>query len=252
MIQWIEADAPLPPTSQALGPESEAPGLLAAGRDLSPDRLIEAYRQGIFPWFSPGQPVLWWSTDPRMVLPVDAFKLSRSLRKTIQRFRRTPGCEIRIDSACPDVMRACAQTPRAGQQGTWIVPEMQEVYAMWHQLGFVHSVETWMDGELVGGLYGVNIGRMFYGESMFAHRTDASKIALSALICFCREARIEVIDCQQETRHLASLGARPWPREQFERHLDKVRDLLAPPQWSYDDKLWEHLGLDNPDADIGA
>lgn len=123
---------------------------------------------------------------------------------------------------------------------------------MWHQLGFVHSVETWMDGELVGGLYGVNIGRMFYGESMFAHRTDASKIALSALICFCREARIEVIDCQQETRHLASLGARPWPREQFERHLDKVRDLLAPPQWSYDDKLWEHLGLDNPDADIGA
>jgi len=238
MIPWLQPDTPFPDTSQALGPDSDAPGLLAAGHDLSPARLEAAYRRGIFPWFSEGQPVLWWTTDPRMVLPVSEFKLSRSLRKTLQRFLRTPGCEVRVDSAFDAVMSACASTPRDGQSGTWILPEMREVYAHWHQLGRVHSVETWIDGSLVGGLYGVNIGRMFFGESMFAHRTDASKIALAALVAFCRRHDIGVIDCQQETAHLASMGARPWPRHEFEAHLSRVTPLPPPTNWAYDETTW--------------
>lgn len=241
MIPWLNASSPFPDTATALGPDSDTPGLLAAGGDLSPTRLKQAYRRGIFPWFSHGQPILWWSTDPRMVLPVTEFKLSRSLRKAIQAFRRTPGCEIRIDSACPEVIRACAQAPRQGQSGTWILGSMQLAYIEWHRQGSVHSVEAWCQGALVGGLYGVNIGRMFYGESMFARQTDASKIALAALVCFCRAHQIDVIDCQQETAHLASLGARPWPRSRFEAHLREAIVGKAPPLWSYDDGLWSHL-----------
>jgi leucyl/phenylalanyl-tRNA--protein transferase len=246
MIAWLEPDDPLPDTALALGPDSDAPGLLAAGHDLSPRRLTEAYRRGIFPWFSVGQPVLWWTTDPRMVLPVAEFKLTRSLRKTIQAFRRRPGCEVRIDHAFERVAEACATTARAGQDGTWIVPEMRAVYAQWHAEGAVHSFETWMNGELVGGLYGVCIGRMFFGESMFARRTDASKIALAALVCFCRAHGIDVIDCQQETAHLASLGARAWPRARFEAHLRAVVDLPLSDPWAYDESLWS--GLAAPSA----
>lgn len=241
MIPWLEPSDALPDTKLALGPDSEAPGLLAAGRDLSPARLTEAYRRGIFPWFSEGQPVLWWTTDPRMVLPVSEFRLQRSLRKVIQKFRQTPGCEIRIDHAFDQVMHACSSIKRMDQDGTWIVPDMQTVYGIWHAQGAVHSFETWIDGELVGGLYGVNIGRMFFGESMFARRTDASKIALAALICFCREHGIELIDCQQETAHLASLGARPWPRTRFDDHLRSVVDLAPVSSWNYDASYWHHL-----------
>lgn len=248
MIPWLEPHTPFPDTALALGPDSDAPGLLAAGAELSTERLRQAYERGIFPWFSQGQPVLWWSTDPRMVLPVAEFKVSRSLRKTVQRFRRTPGCEVRIDSHFDAVLHHCAQTPRTDQAGTWIVPEMRAVYSQWHRQGQVHSFETWVDGDLVGGLYGVNLGRMFFGESMFSHRTDASKIALAALICFCRAKGIEVIDCQQETRHLASLGARPWPRARFEGHLKRVVPLLSPTDWTYDDSLWSHLGPAEPAA----
>ena len=253
MIPWLDAHSPFPDTRQALGPDSEAPGLLAASADLSLRRLQDAYRRGIFPWFSEGQPVLWWTTDPRMTLHAPEFKLSRSLRKTIQRFRQTPGCEIRIDHALHAVMAHCAQTPRHGQQGTWIQPAIQRTYLAWHaawrearRQGLspnhgVHSVETWVDGQLVGGLYGVNVGRMFYGESMFALQTDASKIALAALVCFCRQAGIPRIDCQQETSHLASLGARPIPRAEFEGHLNAVIDQAAPQDWSYHDHIWAHL-----------
>lgn len=241
MIPWLEPESPFPDTATALGPDSDAPGLLAAGADLSPARLTQAYRRGIFPWFSPGQPVLWWTTDPRMVLPVSEFKVSRSLRKTLHRFQRTPGCEIRIDHAFDRVTLACASTPRDGQQGTWIVPEMREVYRQWHQGGAVHSFETWIDGELVGGLYGVCLGRMFFGESMFAWRTDASKIALAALVCFCRAEGISLIDCQQQTAHLASLGARPISRREFEHHLSTVVDQERPRVWAYDPSLWSHL-----------
>ena len=133
---------------------------MAAGGRVTPQRLEEAYRSGIFPWYSPGQPVLWWSPDPRMVLPVAEFRLSHSLRKTLRRFLRTPGCEVRFDSAFRRVIEACAHTPRDGQDGTWIVPAVMAAYAAWHEAGRVHSVETWIDGELVGGLYGVAIGRM--------------------------------------------------------------------------------------------
>ncbi len=245
MLAWIDDDTPLPPTSGALGPGSDAPGLVAAGGRVTPRRLEEAYRHGIFPWYGPGQPVLWWSPDPRMVLPVAEFRLSHSLRKTLKKFVRTPGCEVRIDHAFRAVIEACAGTPRDGQDGTWIVPAMVEAYTQWHRLGRVHSVETWVDGQLVGGLYGIGIGRMFFGESMFAHRTDASKIALCALIAFCREHGIALIDCQQNTRHLASLGAREVSRAAFEAHLARASGAADIADWTYDSALWRHV-LDAP------
>lgn len=245
MIAWLPDDpddrTPFPPTSAALGVHSEAPGLLAAGGPLSLWRLEQAYRHGIFPWYSRGQPVLWWSPDPRMVLPVAEFRLHRSLRQALRRFLATPGCEIRFDSAFEQVIAACASTPREGQRGTWIVPALRRAYTEWHRAGAVHSVETWVDGRLVGGLYGVNLGRMFFGESMFSHATDASKIALAALVAFCRAHGIALIDCQQATGHLASLGAREWPREAFERHLALTLGSEAPPRWTYDPAHWAQL-----------
>jgi len=242
MVPWLRsARDPLPDPSLALGAESGAPGLLAAGGTLTPERLAEAYDKAVFPWYSQGQPVLWWSPDPRMVLFSDAFKLSRSLRKTLQRFVQTPGCEVRIDSSFEQVIRACAGSPRPGQDGTWIVPEMVDAYLRWHRLGAVHSVETWIDGALVGGLYGVSLGRMFFGESMFSRRSDASKIALAALVCFCRAQAIPLIDCQQNTRHLASLGARELPRAEFRRLIAPRLGEPAPQDWSYDPSLWRHL-----------
>ena len=212
---------------------TDAPGLLAAGGGLSVARLLAAYRQGIFPWYAPGQPILWWSPHPRMVLPVAEFRLRRSLRKVLQRFLGTAGCEIRFDHDFGAVTRACASTPRAGQVGTWIVPEMRQAYQRLHEAGHAHSVETWVDGQLVGGLYLILIGRMAYGESMFAHRTDASKIALCALVAWCRRSGVAWIDCQQETSHLASLGARPISRSHFEALLHERVDSPSPP-WAYD------------------
>jgi leucyl/phenylalanyl-tRNA---protein transferase len=246
-LHWLDTDdAPFPPTSQAFGPDSEAPGLLAAGGPLSLARLEAAYRRGIFPWYSEGQPVLWWAPDPRMVLPVAEFKISRSLRKTLQRFMRSPGCDVRFDSAFDRVMGACAGTPREGQPGTWILPPLQRAYSAWHREGAVHSVETWVDGQLVGGLYGVGIGRMFFGESMFSHASDASKIALAALVAFCRAHGIALIDCQQNTEHLASLGAREISRADFEGHLALTLGAQGPPRWSYDAAHWAQLGLNTP------
>jgi leucyl/phenylalanyl-tRNA--protein transferase len=242
-IPWLQADTPLPPTSGALDDSTDAPGLLAAGGDLRLSRLREAYSHGVFPWYGQGQPVLWWSPDPRMVLFTDEFKLSRSLRKTLQKFARTPGCELRIDSAFRRVITACAGMPRDGQDGTWIVPEVIDAYCRWHAEGRVHSVETWIGGELVGGLYGVSLGRMFFGESMFAHRTDASKIALAALVAFCRARGIETIDCQQRTVHLASLGAREIPRRDFRQRLGMALAHVDVADWSYDLRLWEQIGI---------
>ena len=242
MITWLHGpDDPLPDTRRALGPDSDVPGLLAAGGGLGPQRLTEAYSKGVFPWYSEGQPVLWWSPDPRMVLLTDEFKLSRSLRKTIQGFARSPGCEVRIDSAFRRVIGACAGTPREGQNGTWIVPEMVDAYVDWHAQGRVHSFETWIDGELAGGLYGVSLGRMFFGESMFSHRTDASKIALAALVCFCRARGMPMIDCQQHTGHLASMGARELPRAAFEARLTPILGKPPVTDWTYDLGLWRYL-----------
>jgi len=248
MIPWLdECDIDFPPTAQALGPDSDAPGLLAAGGDLSPARLRLAYSRGIFPWYGAGQPILWWSTDPRMVLQVDEFRLTRSLRKTLQHFALDPGCEIRVDSATPAVLAACASSSREGQSGTWILPEMQEAYLRLAGQGLLHSIETWMDGELTGGLYGINLGRMFFGESMFMRRTDASKIALAALICLCRRHGIAWIDCQQNTGHLASLGARERARAEFEAHLARTVEQAAPVDWRFRPADWALL-----DDRIGA
>jgi len=253
VLAWLRSPHDrLPDTRQALPAGSEAPGLLAAGGELTTERLTEAYSKGVFPWYSTGQPVLWWSPDPRMVLMTEEFRLKRSLRKTLAKFIRTSGCEVRIDSAFRRVIEACAATPRDGQDGTWIVPEMVEAYVAWHQLGRAHSVETWIDGELAGGLYGVNLGRMFFGESMFSHRTDASKIALAALVCFCRAHGIAMIDCQQRTGHLASLGGRELPRTEFERRLSLALGERGILDWSYDVSLWRHLGLGaGADQDTG-
>jgi leucyl/phenylalanyl-tRNA--protein transferase len=252
MLTWIDSeDDALPPGRWAQGPDEEAPGLVAVGGRVTLRRLEEAYRKGLFPWYSAGQPVLWWSPEPRMVLPVAEFRLSRSLKKTLRHFVRTPGCEVRVDSAFEQVIRACAQTPRHGQDGTWIVPEMIDAYIAWHRAGRVHSVETWVDGRLVGGLYGIAIGRMFFGESMFAHATDASKIALAALICLCRDRGVPLIDCQQNTRHLASLGAREVTRTAFEAHLSQVLAADEVGDWSYDSSQWRHL-LGSPAPAGGA
>jgi len=235
MVFWIDGETPLPRPGTV--PE-EVPGLVAAGGRLTPARLDEAYRQGLFPWFGPGQPVLWWSPDPRMVLPVADFRLTRSLRKTLQRFLHTPGHEIRFDADFPAVMQACAQAPRDGQDGTWIVPDMVRAYAQWHGAGRTHSVETWVDGVRVGGLYFVSIGRMVFGESMFSHRPDASKLALAALVAACRARGIAWIDCQQHTDHLASLGAREVPRAAFERHLSLALGGEDITDWTYDPAHW--------------
>jgi leucyl/phenylalanyl-tRNA--protein transferase len=241
MLRWIDDQGPLPEAEHALGADTDAPGLVAAGGHITTERLDEAYRKGIFPWYGPGQPVLWWSPDPRMVLPTAEFKLQPSLRKTLRRFLRTPGCEVRFDSDFRAVIAACAQTPREGQDGTWIVPAVADAYAAWHDAGTAHSVETWVDGQLVGGLYFVNIGRMCFGESMFAHRTDASKIALAAFVAACRARGVALIDCQQNTGHLASLGGREIPRRDFQTHLALTLGAGPVADWTYDESAWALL-----------
>jgi leucyl/phenylalanyl-tRNA--protein transferase len=208
-------DLSFPPVTQALRSPN---GLLAAGGDLSAARLLEAYRHGIFPWFSEGEPILWWSPDPRMVLIPGEFKISRSLLKTLRKGQY----EIRTDSAFEQVMRACA-APREPEGGTWITEEMINAYCELHHMGYAHSVETWMEGELVGGLYGISIGRMFYGESMFSQRPDASKIALAHLCAQLEKWNFGIIDCQMNTPHLASLGAREIPRKEF---VARLQDLI--------------------------
>ena len=214
MITLLHRDTPFPPVELAL---SKPNGLLAAGGDLQAARLLDAYRHGIFPWFSDGDPVLWWSPDPRMVLFPDEFKISHSLRKTLQK----GNYEIRTDTAFEQVMRACA-SPREGQDGTWIQEEIVEAYVRLHHMGLAHSIETWMGGELVGGLYGVSLGRMFYGESMFSRKTDSSKIALAHLVLQFKRWGIGMIDCQMNTAHLATLGAREIPRKQFILQLQEL------------------------------
>jgi leucyl/phenylalanyl-tRNA--protein transferase len=172
---------------------------------------------------------------------VAEFRLSHSLRKTLRRFRRSRGCEVRFDSAFGRVIEACAHTPREGQDGTWIVPAMVEAYTDWHHEGVVHSAETWIDGELVGGLYFVSLGRMCFGESMFAHRTDASKIALAAFVAACRARGVTLIDCQQNTAHLASFGAREISRSAFLVHVEQAVAAGAPLDWTYDESAWDLL-----------
>jgi leucyl/phenylalanyl-tRNA---protein transferase len=241
-LPWLEPGAPFPDASAAWGPQSDAPGLLAAGNALSPDVLQSAYSQGIFPWFSDGQPVLWWSPDPRMVLQIQNFKLHRSLRKTLQRFTADTTCEIRIDSEFRKVIIHCAQATRRGQGGTWIVPEMVEAYCALHAQGSAHSVETWRNGQLVGGLYCVALGKAVFGESMFALQTDASKIALAALVALCRSNGVQMVDCQQNTSHLGSLGAAEMPRGDFIEHVQQAMHQ-GPMRWHFSPLYWQLLRL---------
>lgn len=227
MIPWVEAGEPLPSPTQAL---AEPNGLLAAGLDLSPRRLLEAYRAGIFPWFSDGQPVLWWSPHPRMVLPTDGLRISRSLGKRLRSLAHSGRWTLRMNTAFTRVMVECAQ-PRLGQDGTWISDWIIEAYSGLHAQGHAHCVEVWEDDALVGGLYGVAIGTMFYGESMFARATDASKVALVHWVVQLRQLGFKLIDCQQNTRHLASMGAREIDRSQFLSWLTTACNQSGP-DWS--------------------
>jgi len=186
-------------------------GLLAVGGDLSPERLLAAYRCGIFPWFSEGEPILWWSPDPRLVLFPNEFKVSRSLRKVLQQSR----FDITFDQAFRRVITACARIRREQQEATWIVADMIDAYCRLHESGFAHSVEAWQAGRLVGGLYGISLGRCFYGESMFSRISNASKVALASLVNWLRLNAFHMIDCQVTTKHLISLGAREIPRDRF-------------------------------------
>ena len=238
MIPWLEPDDPFPRLDAAL---RQPNGLLAAGADLSPERLLAAYRRGIFPWYSDGEPILWWSPDPRMVMFPAELKISRSLAKALRNRRH----EIRYDSAFEAVMHGCAtrgadqSAGAAGEGATWITDAMRAAYLQLHELGYAHSVETWIAGELAGGLYGVAIGRMFYGESMFTRARDASKMAMAHLVRRLERQGCGMIDCQMHTAHLASLGARAIPREEFSQRLQELVDYPATPmKWNA------------PDADI--
>jgi leucyl/phenylalanyl-tRNA---protein transferase len=231
MIPWLGRDDPFPPLDSAL---KHPNGLLAAGADLSPQRLLSAYRRGIFPWYSQGEPILWWSPDPRMVLIPSELKISRSLAKTL----RNREHEIRFDSAFDAVIQGCASRgasaaePGAATSGTWITDDMRTAYLRLHQLGYAHCAETWIEGELAGGLYGVAIGRMFYGESMFTRVRDASKMAMVHLVRRLERHGYGMIDCQMHTTHLASLGARAIPRGEFSRRLQELVDYaVTPAKW---------------------
>ena len=231
MIPWIDPDAnpqPIfPPVARAL---REPSGLLAAGGHLNAEWLLAAYRQGIFPWFSPGEPILWWSPDPRMVLFPAELRLTRSLLKTL---RKRP-FDVRCDTAFAAVMDACA-APRDAQAGTWISADIRAAYGELHQLGWAHSVECWQDNQLVGGLYGVAIGRIFYGESMFHRITDASKVAFAHLVRWLELQGFAVLDCQVNTTHLGSLGGREIPRSEFCLGLQTwAADPPPPAAWPAD------------------
>lgn len=227
MIPWLEPGEPFPPVEQAL---RDPNGLLAAGADLSPERLIEAYAHGIFPWFNEEEPPLWWSPDPRMVLFTRERHVTRSLRRVIKsgRFRVT------MDTAFTEVLAGCAE-PRLDQDGTWITGQIVDAYTTLAALGHAHSIEAWEGDTLVGGLYGVALGRMFFGESMFARRSDASKVALVAMLAQLEQWEMPVVDCQVPTSHLASLGAREIPRAEFIQHVRTlIRRPPVPSPWVFD------------------
>lgn len=212
MLTWLQRDdLGFPPLEQAL---REPNGLLAAGGDLSAERLVAAYRHGCFPWYQEGQPILWWSPDPRTVLFPGELHVSRSLRKRI----RQGELRVTFDQAFAEVIQGCAE-PRSYAEGTWITPAMQHAYIRLHERGIAHSVEVWRQGVLVGGLYGLAMGRLFFGESMFSRETDASKVGFVQLVERLRDWGFEMIDCQMHTQHLASFGARPIPRSEFKRLL---------------------------------
>lgn len=233
-ITWLEHDSQFPSPRLFTQDDPELPSdLIALSESLNENLLLAAYRQGIFPWYSAGQPVMWWCTSPRMVLETRHIKISHSLTKKLKQVLKDPLWDIRVDSAFRQVMTACAQSLRKDQEGTWITPEIIEYYVKLHEQGIAHSVEIFYAEELVGGLYGINLGKMMYGESMFMRVPDASKIALAALCAWCVQVDIRLIDCQQETSHLASLGASPIAKNDF---LDWIASQIdrPSPAWNWD------------------
>jgi leucyl/phenylalanyl-tRNA--protein transferase len=228
MIPFLGPADRFPPVDQAL---DEPDGLLAAGGGLSVERLVEAYSHGIFPWFSAGDPVLWWSPDPRMVLAPRALHVSRSLRRRLH----TRDYRVSADTAFALVLRECA-APRPGETGTWLFPEMRRAYTALHRAGFAHSIEVWIGDELAGGIYGVALGRMFFGESMFSRRTDGSKIAMVHLAAQLDRWGCPLIDCQMETGHLVSLGAVSMSRRRFVTEVERLVNEPAP-SWTLDEDL---------------
>ena len=242
LLTWLDAGSPFPPANRAWGADSSAPGLLAAGNGLHADLVLSAYQQGIFPWFGEDQPVLWWSPDPRMVLPLDAFRLHRSLRQSLKRHLAQTGGELCFDRDFTQVMQRCAQQARPGQKGSWIVPSMVQAYTELHQQGHAHSAEVWLEGRLVAGLYFVSLGHAVFGESMFTDIRDGSKMALAMLVSAGRKHGVPLIDCQQNTRHLASLGAREIPREDFLAALQTSRQQPEI-DWRAETLYWNTLDL---------
>ena len=245
-LPWVQPGEPLPCTSLTWGPSSPAPGLLAASSDLNAERLIESYSNGIFPWFSEGQPVLWWSPDPRMVLQTHQFRFHRSLRQRLKQHLKSPRFELCFDRDFAGVIHHCYSAVRPGKKGTWILPSMVSAYTDLHQLGLAHSAEVWLDGTLVAGLYFVALGQAVFGESMFTRIDDGSKMALALLVSVALEHGVLAIDCQQNTRHLASLGAHEMSRDTF---MTGVRQAMDRPgiDWAQQTLYWHALtALDNP------
>lgn len=237
-LPWLDAGDDFPPVTCAWPHNSPASGLLAASAGIGVPQLLQAYRQGIFPWFSSGQPVLWWSPDPRMVLPPADFRVRRSLRQSLQQWLSRPGVELVFDRDFAQVMRQCALNPRPGQNGTWIGPAIIQAYTDLHRQGLAHSAELRQDGRLLAGLYFVALGHAVYGESMFTTVRDGSKLALCLLVSVARHHGVPLIDCQQNTPHLASLGAHEIPRADFLETIARAQSLPAI-DWACERLYWD-------------
>ncbi len=236
-LVWLDSADPFPDPAQAWSSQTSAPGLLAAGADLSPQRLLQAYSQGIFPWYPHDEPILWWSTDPRMVLRPGDFLWHHDIRKKARKWRREGRLQIRFDHPLAEVMTWCAQAQRPGQSGTWIHDDMIAAYTCLEAIGHAHSVTAWLDDQPIGGLYAVVIGRMVFGESMVTLTPGGSKLALAALVAWARAHELPMIDCQQQTSHLQSLGGKAIDRNAF---LTQVRSLvkMSPATWQFDPDFW--------------
>ena len=231
-LLWLEPSDSFPNPRTASDSYPDVPGLIAASENLGPEQLKRAYRHGIFPWYSKGQPVLWWSPNPRMILVPQELKISHSLKKSLRQFLINPDYEIRVDFDFQETIMACATQSRQHQNGTWITHAIIQAYTALHANNQAHSVEVFFNNQRIGGLYLVNIGGMVFGESMFSRQANASKIALAALCGFCIDSHISLIDCQQETSHLSSMGGRPIPRNDFLDYIEHAINAKSP-VWNF-------------------
>lgn len=238
-LPWLTPEDDFPSPRTQADPDPEVPGLLAISEQITSAQLLKAYSQGIFPWYSDGQPILWWSPNPRMVLKPKEFKISKNFKKDLKNILMDQSWEIRVDDNFHETILSCAMQPRMGQDGTWITHAIMHAYGQLHEQGYAHSIETFYQGQRVGGLYCVNLGQMVFGESMFSKKTNSSKYALASLCAWAIAQDIEMIDCQQETEHLTSLGGKPIQREAFLNHLDKNCSAKNP-IWSFNKSVLSH------------